>query len=733
MRKTTCLGAAALMALAGLAVAQPTLNGQLTGDEAFYGEALWTNTNPTQFGDAQPTDPCEEDSSFIADAPNVNTGFEAAIPLSVLGNPAGSIRLKVMLVSENFDFISNQVSGDLGGIAAPNVGDPRGANFNNIAGIQYVTVTHNASFQPVIDGVNDGPGAYGASLYDQQQATRFGDNENPSPGFGLGAEVNNIYASTDGTNLYIFVGGNLSDNFSNRLMVFIDTNSATGQNQLRGDNADISFDRLNRMGNSEEGVTTDGLIFDAGFSADYVYTAVLGGGDPGDPEDPFSEVFPSMFVDFAELPATGGGAGEFLGDGIIGLGFFAVASAFGEFGYDNSNTGGVLAVCPPPAGDPDVSSGSELNQLFGYIDEDTNLMHLLITGNLQTNGNVLNLFFDVAPGGQGATFPLSGQNVDIDFNNLNRMGDGEVGNPPVFTDGVRLEHDANFWLSLKTFNPSNPEYFVNAAVLRTQGFPLSNLFGAPYDFGAFYGGSKAAIEARPDFPFINFDGPRLDDDQDETSAIPAIFTQFAPRTATNNTYGPLFDPVNFPSVQPPVPGLINVALDNSNLVGVTDTDASGAATATTGMEFVLDMNELGWDGTSPVRVMGWIASSDYGFVSNQVIGSLPSEFDFTNLGEVRGLNFQSIAGNQFVTIPVRSSGEPNNCPFDLTGPALDGVPDGVVNTSDLNFYLSLWLAGDIAADFTGPALDGIPDGIVNVSDLNFYLDGWLNNLGACPQ
>ncbi len=75
--------------------------------------------------------------------------------------------------------------------------------------------------------------------------------------------------------------------------------------------------------------------------------------------------------------------------------------------------------------------------------------------------------------------------------------------------------------------------------------------------------------------------------------------------------------------------------------------------------------------------------------------------------------------------------EPTDCPFDLTGPALDGVPDGVINVSDLNFYLSLWLNDDPAADFTGPSLDGIPDGVVNVSDLNFYIDGWLNNQGAC--
>jgi|GEM_PF-1388336 len=72
------------------------------------------------------------------------------------------------------------------------------------------------------------------------------------------------------------------------------------------------------------------------------------------------------------------------------------------------------------------------------------------------------------------------------------------------------------------------------------------------------------------------------------------------------------------------------------------------------------------------------------------------------------------------------------CPFDVTGPSLDGIPDGQVNGFDLNYYIGLWVAGDPAADFTGPSLDGIPDGQVNAFDLNFYIDGWLNNQGACP-
>jgi predicted outer membrane repeat protein len=73
-----------------------------------------------------------------------------------------------------------------------------------------------------------------------------------------------------------------------------------------------------------------------------------------------------------------------------------------------------------------------------------------------------------------------------------------------------------------------------------------------------------------------------------------------------------------------------------------------------------------------------------------------------------------------------------SCPFDITGPSFDGIPDGFVNAFDLNFYITLWLAGNPAADITGSALDGIPDGAVNAFDLNYYVSGWLSDQGTCP-
>jgi|GEM_PF-757440 len=82
--------------------------------------------------------------------------------------------------------------------------------------------------------------------------------------------------------------------------------------------------------------------------------------------------------------------------------------------------------------------------------------------------------------------------------------------------------------------------------------------------------------------------------------------------------------------------------------------------------------------------------------------------------------------------PCAATGTPP-CPADVTGPALDGVPNGFVDAFDLNYYVGLWLNNDPAADLTGAALDGTPDGAVNAFDLNYYIDLWLSSQGACPQ
>jgi|GEM_PF-3365252 len=61
-----------------------------------------------------------------------------------------------------------------------------------------------------------------------------------------------------------------------------------------------------------------------------------------------------------------------------------------------------------------------------------------------------------------------------------------------------------------------------------------------------------------------------------------------------------------------------------------------------------------------------------------------------------------------------------------------GVPDGETNTSDLNYFVNAWVAGDTNADITtmnAPAGDpayGQPDGLVTAADLQHYVNLWIN-------
>ncbi|MFG0283809.1 MAG: hypothetical protein ACF8R7_05255 [Phycisphaerales bacterium JB039] len=269
---------------------------------------------------------------------------------------------------------------------------------------------------------------------------------------------------------------------------------------------------------------------------------------------------------------------------------------------------------------PDFANGSEIDGIYAVVIGDA--LYIMVTGNLESNFNKLELFFDVAPGGQS---PLRGDNVDVDFNGLNRMGEGECGDPPMLCQGLTFDDgfEPDYWVTVT--NGNDPiENYSSAAVLRTDG-PLKNPSGFPLDYGAFDGGLKS------DFNPIPYAGPRVDI---QNGFLTALYCNYGPRLTQ-------IDPLN------PIPGLIQVAIDNSNIAGVTGASTAGAADVTTGIELAIDLEELGWDGASPIRIAGFINGSGHDFVSNQVIGGLPAP---ENLGEPRLIDFSVIDGDQFVTV-----------------------------------------------------------------------------------
>ena len=703
-----------LAMVAGTAHAQPAVDGRLTGDESFYGPIRFVQTVPTQFGDNNPsTNPvCPDPSIFgsgiritidnsntagvegdgsgfapTGDPAAVTTGAEYRIPLSVIGSPTGDIRISGFISSGDGGFLSNQVIGGLptDGTGS-NLGEPRFADFSLIPGDQFVTVPagNSAGTQPVLNGQRD---ASYTPLYIGANTTGFGDSSSGDVLGANGSEINGLYYWRSDDDLFIIVTGNLEAN-GNKLFLFLDTEDGVGQNSLRSDNPGIAFGALNRLG--DDGFD-NALTFDTDFTSNYCLL-INASGTP-----------PQLFADFAETLETGGGNSGFLGSG----------------------TGGTnaLPLCPPTVPDERWANGSEINGLYAYIDETNNRLYVLVTGNLQNGvdegqANKLNLFFDVIDGvGQNQ---LYFDNPDISFNGLNRMGDNtssnnSQGSGPSGPGAEGLTFDtaftANYWMKFHQEGLGTVLLAGDAAVLRETG-TARDFNGISLDYGAF---DKA--ETLP----VSLDGDLIEG-YDPFGGNFNRFTNYAPRDAYNAldfAITNFLDTTDSSILRSLVSDdLVTFSIDNSNIAGVTDSDVSDAANVTTGIELSIDLDELGWDGVSCIRIAGFISSPRYDFISNQVIGGLP--VGFGNLAEPRGLNFATFDGEQFVQICIDDAVP---CPCDYNN-------NGLQEIGDYFTFLTAFFAqlgGPGSADFDG-------DGTVTIGDYFAFL-GCLPAIAAstpCP-
>ncbi len=68
----------------------------------------------------------------------VTTGVEVAVPLALLGNPTGCVKVCAFVNGASHDYLSNQVLGPATG--AGNLAEPRAVNFASLGGNQYFTV-----------------------------------------------------------------------------------------------------------------------------------------------------------------------------------------------------------------------------------------------------------------------------------------------------------------------------------------------------------------------------------------------------------------------------------------------------------------------------------------------------------------------------------------------------------------------------------------------------------------
>jgi hypothetical protein len=246
--------------------------------------------------------------------------------------------------------------------------------------------------QIVVDGTASG--IYLPALCLQDNATGFGDNTDASDSIATGSELNGAHAVIDGGKLYLMLTGNLETNF-NKLDLFIDCLPG-GQNQLRGDNPDIDFNGLNRMGDDGSG---NGLTFDTNFTSDYCYILTNGVGGGGAVES---------FANTAPTDGSGG-SGTFLGGGVGQI--FSLANGH-ALGINNSNTAGVDGnnVNNPGA----VTTGIELAIPLSEIGNPTGPVRISAFINSGDHGFLSNQVLCGLGGGQANL----GESRDVDFSSI---------------------------------------------------------------------------------------------------------------------------------------------------------------------------------------------------------------------------------------------------------------------------------------------------------------------------
>jgi hypothetical protein len=128
---------------------------------------------------------------------------------------------------------------------------------------------------------------------------------------------------------------------------------------------------------------------------------------------------------------------------------------------------------------------------------------------------------------------------------------------------------------------------------------------------------------------------------------------------------------------------------------------------------------MGWDGFSPVKVAGFINGQAHDFISNQVIGGLPtpSGFDYAeSLGEPSLVDFSLIGGTQYVVIGQAAP----PCDPDVN-------QDGNVDQDDVAYLINVVGGGP---NDTGIDPDFNMDGNVDQDDVSALINVVAG--GNCP-
>lgn len=625
-------------------------DGTLTGGDAGAPTGIRVTINNSNTGGVSGGGGIE--TNGLAD--DVATGIEIAIPLAAIGTPTADFKVCAFINGQGHDFISNQILGGVFGTTG-NIGEPRNANFANIFGNQYFTVPISTSpcTACCIAGVCS---IQTASACASNGGVSQGPNTSCAPNpcvvaptgaccVGTSCSVQN---QADCTNLfgeYLGDGTNCANNpcltggccvgTSCQVVREAICNAQTGLYLGNGTNCDGSPCATGAccVGGSCSEVRLAVCNTNGGIYFGDNTTCQPNQCTPG--ACCFGAVCISTLAQFCtNQGGTNFGQGTSCtparcstpGDQIEVDGTRDTEYCNVQVTQTTQTQFGDAAT-----GNPDTTGGSELDAAYAKIANGR--LYLFIAGNLESNFNKLEIFFDTRAGGQNR---LNGQNPNVDFSALNRMGDDLSGNGLTFDAAF----NADYWINVG--GGGTPyRLYVNYAELSDPADPVNNP-----GVGFYLGSGKASNASN---------GGLLDADAGAT-----------------NPFG------------------ILATLNNSNTAGIgggtaaLDAAAITAAQAvTTGVELSIPLSAIGNPaGLSDIKLCIFVNGSGNDFASNQFLGGLGNAEPRENLAEPRNVNLTNIAGDQYFTLT-------NTCgPSCLVG---DANCDGNVNNFDIDAFVDIIL------------------------------------------
>jgi PEP-CTERM motif len=460
------------------------------------------------------------------------------------------------------------------------------------------------------------------------------------------------------------------------------------------------------------------------------------------------------------LVATGVASAQIQVDGTVDAAYGAALSVQNtSTGFGDSNdpsaitSGGALEnfINTGDWADPGLyDAGSEIDAVYGRVEG--GFLHIFIAGNLEDNFNKLEIFIDSEAGvGQNT---IVGANLPVAVDAFCCGGFGTTGGALQNMDGMTFDagFSPDYYMTTANGNESTGDPLAFPAV---QGYIATTHFAelnnGPSGDNVRVGGVLDAYGQQKDGLGADYLGLGVimdqnnnlyDDPNNPSDFVPAAGQEVALQEFFEalDTLGDPTNVRNHRDMENTI-GML-MAVNNSN--GYTDDggdpavatgggvigDSNGtdvtaspefvalAAAVTTGFEYAIPLSAIG-NPTGDIKITAMINNGSHDYLANQVAGegilqgNLGGDGAGGWTGTLAGIDFSTIAGDQFVTISQGLEG-------DLNG-------DGFVGIDDLNIVLGAW---NQSVPPGNPLADPSGDGFVGIDDLNTVLGNW--NAGTPP-